>query len=61
MTAGIQSSDWRGSRNNHSELECHGSDDNTRKSVEWMKGVVKALGKTPKGKGRGKSTPAAAG
>ena len=26
-------------------LECHGSDENTRKSVEWMKGVVKGLGK----------------
>ncbi|MGC8991472.1 MAG: hypothetical protein ACP5MD_15260, partial [Verrucomicrobiia bacterium] len=32
-------------------LECSGSEENTRKSVEWIKGVVKELGK---GKKRGK-------
>ena len=26
-------------------LECSGTDENTRKSVEWMKDVVKGLGK----------------
>jgi hypothetical protein len=26
-------------------IACHGSDENTRKSVEWMRGVVKRLGK----------------
>jgi len=26
-------------------LGCSGTDENTRKSVEWMKGVVKGLGK----------------
>jgi len=27
-------------------LECSGTDENTRKSVEWMKGVVKSLKKS---------------
>jgi sugar phosphate isomerase/epimerase len=29
-------------------LECSGTDENTRKSVEWMKGVLKGLGKAAK-------------
>ncbi len=29
-------------------LECSGTDENTRKSVEWMKGLVKGLGKKAK-------------
>jgi sugar phosphate isomerase/epimerase len=29
-------------------IECHGSDENTRKSVEWMRGVVKGLKKGKK-------------
>ncbi len=29
-------------------LECSGTDENTRKSVEWMRGVVKGLGKASK-------------
>jgi sugar phosphate isomerase/epimerase len=29
-------------------LECSGTDENTRKSVEWMKSVVKGLGKKGK-------------
>ena len=29
-------------------LECSGTDENTRKSVEWMRGVVKGLGKKGK-------------
>jgi hypothetical protein len=30
-------------------LECSDTDENTRKSVEWMKGLVTGLGKKPKG------------
>ena len=26
-------------------IECHGSDENTRASVEWMRGVLKGLKK----------------
>ena len=29
-------------------IECSGADENTRKSVEWMRGVVKGLGKKGK-------------
>jgi hypothetical protein len=31
-------------------LECSGTDENTRKSVEWMKGVVRGLGKAKRKK-----------
>jgi sugar phosphate isomerase/epimerase len=38
----------RGGWNGVVSIECSGTDENTRKSVEWMRGVVKGLGKTAK-------------
>ena len=35
----LHKTEWKGAVS----IECHGSDDNTRDSVEWMQGVLKSL------------------